>query len=140
MGLDAVVFRNVKNLESRFGHGLFDVDQTTGEATPKENSRVKIPRDAYFAARERLGNLAEGGRLRTVVEKILGSKDALIARRVLHSGSHSGDSLKLDEYPQLRKEIDLLKAQGGADLKVFVGAMESLLVASESEHNPIVFS
>jgi hypothetical protein len=51
MGLNAVVFRNVQNLETMFGRGLFEVDEPTGEAILKSNISISIPRDAYFAAR-----------------------------------------------------------------------------------------
>jgi hypothetical protein len=87
---------------------------------------------------ERLGNVAEGAWLREAIGKILESEDGLIMRRVLYSMSHSGYLLEMDEYPRLRKEIALLKARGGADLKDFVESMESLISVAEAEHNPIV--
>jgi hypothetical protein len=54
MGLDAVVFRNARRLEDDVGEGLFDVDAVTGEATPRPDVVVALPRGAYYAAKERL--------------------------------------------------------------------------------------
>jgi hypothetical protein len=139
MGLDAVVFRNVRNLEKIYGPDLFDVDNVTGEAILRANTAIKIPREAYVATRRRLGNLLETTSLKEAAEKALGDPNSLIVSRVLQTGSHSGDSLPVEDYPKLSAEITRLRAQGGEDLEIFVEAMESLLLAGEAESNPIVF-
>ena len=139
MGLNAAVFTNVHTLENRFGQGLFDVDETTGQAAPKRGVGAEIPHSTYLATNVRLGNVAEVAALRSAVEKILPMPGSVITERVLYSGSHSGDSIGLDLLPQLRNEIVVLKARGLPAVRAFADAMASLVAAAEEQRNPIVF-
>jgi hypothetical protein len=138
MGLDAVVFRNAKKLQEQYGPDLFETDQTTGEAVPK-STEIKIPRDNLFAVERRLGNLSQIVWLREVVSKLLPNPGSIIPSQVLYSGFHSGDSIRLNELPQLREEIALLKSKGPPELREFIETLESLMNAAEAEGNPIVF-
>ena len=138
MGLDAVVFRNVRRLEDSYGRGLFDVDEETGEAETRADVAAKVPREAYFAAQERFGNLAEIGWLRRIVEGALGP-GSFVARRVVYSGSHSGDVIRVDELPLLREDVAALRGQNRPDLSLFLAALDSLLEHAGAENNPIVF-
>src|SRR5438046_6403565 len=104
MGLDAVVFRNVRVLESEFGHGVFDVDDITGEAVVKPGAGVRVAANVRRAAAERLGNVFRIAQLREWIGTILVASNSLIMDRVLYSGSHCGDSIGLDEFGQLRTE------------------------------------
>lgn len=140
MGLDAVVFKNIKSLEKALGAGLFQVDAATGEVIPKANVGNRIPRNAYFALTIRIGNAAEVGWLHTAIGKYLAAGKSLVMDRILYSASHSGDSIKVAECSQLRKEIDLLRSQNLNGLQSFVDAMDSLLRVAEEESNPIVFT
>jgi len=140
MGLNAVVFKNVRDLEVRYGAGRFEVDELTGEAIQKLNASAVIPRDAYFAMKRRIGNSAEIASLREMSSKVLVVEGSLILDRILCSGSHSGDSITANEFPQIRKEINWIKAQNcGIELNSFIESMESLLDAAEVARNPIVF-
>src|SRR5437867_1354527 len=139
MGLDAVVFRNIRNLEALCGQGHFEVDETTGEGLLKQYSKLRIPRDCFFAVEKRLGNVAEIASLRELIGTALDPGDSLILSRVVCSGSHSGDSIKLDDLPQLRDEVRLLKSQGMPGLHGFLESLDALLEAAEAEQNPIVF-
>jgi hypothetical protein len=138
MGLDAVVFRNAKNLEKEFGCDLFEIDEKTGEAVPK-NTELKIPQDRFYAIERRLGNLSGIAWLRETVGDLLRNPESIVQSRVLYSGTHSGDSITLNELPRLRDEIGLLKSCGPPELRAFIDAMESLMDAAEAEGNPIVF-
>jgi len=139
MGLDAAVFRSVRNLERLVGHGLFDVDQNTGEAMPKPGAQVRLPDGAYVAAERRLGNLAQIGHLRGIVAGLMPA-DSLLMGRVMYSGSHCGDCIELAEIPELRREIRALWTHGGPDVKELAESMEPLASAAEAEQNPIVFT
>jgi len=139
MGLDATVFRNVRDLERVAGQGRFDVDAATGEATPTAGLSVDLPDSAYIAADERLGNLAQVTHLREIAEGLL-SADSLLVRQVLYSGSHCGDCIALDELPQLKRELNVLRSQQHADVVAFVAVMLALVNAAETELNPIVFT
>ena len=139
MGLDALVFRNVRHLEDRLGRGLFDVDGTTGEATVNESAGISAPRSAFIAIRCRIGNAAEIAVLQRAVATLLSGHDSLILSRVLYSGSHAGDSIMPSDHPRLRLELSRLKASDDSGTQLFIRAMESLLDAAEAEQNPIVF-
>jgi hypothetical protein len=138
MGLDVVVFRNAKNLQQEFGWDLFDVDKATGEALPKD-AEHKIPQGKLFAIERRLGNISEIARLRESVGELLRNQESILQSRVLYSGSHSGDSIPLNKLPQVREEIALLKSYDRPELSTFIGAMEAVMDAAETEGNPIVF-
>jgi hypothetical protein len=139
MGLSAIVFKNVAQLENQFGTDLFDVDRTTGETFTKPDVRLGIPRPAFVAAKERLGNVDEVRFLRDTVERLLGTSASILTSRVLYSASHSGDVIGDEELPELRRELFALKAARCEELADFLQAMERLLLAVESEKNPIVF-
>src|SRR5436853_7461701 len=108
MGLNAVVFKSIHKLESEYGLGLFDVNNTTGEAVLKPEHQVRIPRMAFFAVQKRLGNLSEVERLRDIVGKLLPNRKSLIQERVLYSAFHSGDTIEQDNLFTLEEEIALL--------------------------------
>jgi hypothetical protein len=139
MGLSAVVFKNIRELENEFGHGLFEVDRSTGEAILDIEKGRKIPRPAFFAMKKRLGNVSEVEQLRIVVEAIVPHRNSIIQDRVLYSGSHSVDLIEVDQLSRLREEIDLLKSQQVVELTTFIQNLECLLAAAEKEGNPIVF-
>src|SRR5262249_38684970 len=128
MGLDAVVFRNAANLEKEFGCDLFDIDETTGEAAPK-NTQLKVPRDRLYALERRLGNISGIAYLRETVGDLLRNPESIVQSRVLYSGSHCGDSISLNELPRLRDEIGLLKSHAHPELGTFIDAMEALMDA-----------
>jgi len=139
MGLDAVVFRNIRALEAAYGRGLFDLDETTGEALLRPNAGIAVPREAYFASDKRLGNAAMIGHLHKIVEETPLGADSFITRRILYSGTHGGDSIELHELPRLADELAALKALNLPDLALFIENMEALLKAALAEQNPIVF-
>lgn len=139
MGLDAVVFRNIHWLEDRFGYGLFDVDPTTGEGLLKPGIGIQVPREAYYAVKKRLGNLAEINSLRTIVIGSPIGGDSFVVRRILYCGTHSGDSIELNELSLLAEELCVLDAENPVALHSFVEAVQSLVTCAIAEDNPIVF-
>ena len=100
--------------------------------------QITILRSTYFSANVRLGTVAEIGRLRDLIEKRFRGS-SLIIDRILFSGSHSGDSIGLHEIPRLKIELAQLKLQQEQEFSLFVEAMEALVIAAETEQNPIVF-
>jgi hypothetical protein len=137
MGLDAVVYRNAKMVSELYGEEAFETDATTGEAVPVKGVQHEIRPEALVASEQRLGNVDQVGFLRQEVQQLLG--DSVLTRKVLHSGSHSGDVVAATEFPKLRRELDVLKERKDVRLNSFLEAMESLLAAGEAEQNPIVF-
>jgi hypothetical protein len=139
MGLDAVVFRSISELERQFGADLFEVDENSGEAILKPDKRIRIPRTAFVAIERRIGNLSEVEHLRAILQQILPQHGSVIQERVLYSATHSGDSIEQNDLPRLHEEICFLKTQDLAELAAFIETMECLLLAAEAERNPIVF-
>jgi len=139
MGLSAVVFRNVSELEKQFGAGLFDVDEMTGEAIPKPGKHIDVPRTSFFAIQRRIGNVSEVEHLRAIVEQLWPGQESVIGKQILYSGSHSGDAIEPNDYSRLQEEISLLKSMGVMQLAGVIETMESLLIAAKAERNPIVF-
>lgn len=139
MGVDAAVFRGIQSLESSYGKGLFDVDPATGEAELKAGAPVDVPREAYFAIRTRLGNAAQIEWLRDAVAETPVGGDSLIVRRILFSGTHSGDVIRVDELPRLRDELHALGTVNVQDWHSFLEAVRALIEHAALEKNPIVF-
>jgi hypothetical protein len=140
MGLDAVVFKNVKALEQLHGSGKFEVDAATGEAQPTAKASLSLTFDDVCAAQARLGNVAEIDHLRNLVGKVFGTAASIVTERVLYSGSHSGDVIGVEYISQLKEELCQLKASPENGLSEFIEKMVALSAAMESEHNPIVFT
>jgi hypothetical protein len=138
MGLNAAVFKNVRHLEEQFGPHPFQVDRSTGEVELISDT-TKIPRQAFFAADIRLGNIAQIAWLRNSLASMLDGRKSIIMGQILYSGIHSGDSIKLVEIPHLKEEIATLKKEGIPDLKQFIESLEVLVSSAETERNPIVF-
>lgn len=139
MGLDAVVYKNSQALLEAYGLDALEVDQETGEAYPRPGVSLTLPKGGFVAAEERLGNIAHVGRLRELIEEVMGGTGSFILKRVLYSGSHSGDTITLSDIPRLKDEISRLEDIVDSDVAAFAASMKSLVSAAETEHNPIVF-
>jgi hypothetical protein len=66
-----------------------------------------------------------------------------VLSRVLYSGTHAGDVITVDAFPQLKSELataaEYGEQQDCPDLCRFARDMNDLIIAAESEGNPIVF-
>ena len=139
MGLNAIVYKNARTFASNFYTDEFEIDQKTGECVPAIEIEPRLPADFFIAFKSRLGNLSGIMLLREEIKKALVTDDSIVMGRVLYSAFHSGDMIAIDELPRLKAEIAALKAKSVAGLEEFVAVMESLILAAETEKNPIVF-
>lgn len=139
MGLDAAVFKNVKHMEQEFGAGIFETDPDTGEAQLKPGVSMTIPRQARFAQKRRIGNIAAVGDLREAMQDVLPDKNSVILEKVIYSGTHGGDQINLSVVPALRAEVEMLKGHNVKGVPEFMADMLALIEAAEREKNPIVF-
>ena len=138
MGLDAVVYKNVRSLTGVYANANLEVDETNGEVSTRGADKVRP--DMLVAARERLGNVHEVASLRHQVRELLGDgTQSLVMREILYSGSHSGDVIATGKLRQLSNEMEILGMHTGSDVQAFARRMSSLIRAAESEQNPIVF-
>jgi len=126
MGLDAVVYlrpTSIKN--SRLltdNHSELSLDETP-------------------AIHKRLGNASMIAWIADEALPLLG-KDSVLFSRVLYSGSHSGDSVGLEELNRLESEIKVLRENPSgrsSALENFLNDMSDLISKAREEGAPIVF-
>lgn len=140
MGLDAIVYRKIGNLQLGRDKEHAKLDPATGEVYFED---PKLDRK-YFNKREavahRLGNVTAIGVLRDEVARLLGP-ESFLERKVIYSGSHSGDAIPLDELDQLSADLRHIRETGRASplMLGLVSALEQLIQAARNEGNPIVF-
>jgi hypothetical protein len=140
VGLDAVVYRNIKNFQ-------LGPDEQHARALPK-TGEVYFDDDRlerkYFRRRDavayRLGNITAISILREEVSQLIGP-DSFVERKVLYSGTHCGDFIPLDELDKLATDLHRIHETGrsSALMQEFLTAMEHLIRAAKEEGNPIVF-
>src|SRR5215469_3590306 len=146
MGLDAVVYRSKVNLPFDPDAVGAVLEESTGEyyVSDLDLERAferKFPRETRIAADKRIGNIALVSWLREQASLVLDDR-SIVLSKVLYSGSHSGDSIPIEQTFALRDELLQLgrsTKQLDCDLKLFVTDMLELVEAARREGNPIVF-
>lgn len=140
MGLDAVVYRNRKNLQLGPDEEFAHLVPETGETYFENDEISRKHRERFQAAHRRLGNIAEIAFLRNEILQ-LGAGAGKLYSKVLYSGSHSGDFIAVNELPLLLEEIASLRKRGkhSEEMEGFLNQMEALVRAAINEPNPVVF-
>lgn len=147
MGLDAVVYRSKVNLPFDFDVTGAVLDESTGEYYVSDLHlepafERKFPRETRVAIGKRIGNIDLVNWLRERASQILEDR-SIVLSKVLYSGSHSGDSIPVEEACALRDELFQLGPYAEPDddgcLSQFVTDMLELVEAARREGNPIVF-
>lgn len=138
MGLVAVVYRNVRNVPDAIRRDGVESDPITGQVS-LTNDRPDPPGGVFKAARCHLGNVAQIAFLRETIEDRCKNGFRIILGKILYSGTHGGDQIDPHDFAALRREIHNLRKMEEPEWSEFVGALETLLDAGESERNPIVF-
>ena len=126
MGLDAVVYLRPASVKAR---GLL-----TGNHT-------ELSLDETPAIHKRLGNASMIAWIADEVLPLLG-KDSVLCSKVLYSGSHSGDSIGLEELNRLESEIKVLRenpSERSSALENFLNDMSDLINKAREEGTSIVF-
>src|ERR1041385_5355442 len=125
MGLDAVVYlRSARAKDSRMRAGNYN--ELSAE-TP--------------AIHKRLGNASMIAWIADEAVPLLG-KDSVLFTKVLYSGTHSGDSVGVEELIKLDSEIKLLRENHSGKssaLENFLNDMSDLIHKAREEGTPIVF-
>lgn len=143
MGLDAVVYKNIDNLPERVRSQVKVVDSLTGElefVIPQPQSPHY--NEPLLAADIRIGNISKVRWLREQIESRWPGRCSVILNAVLHSGTHSGDFISLDQLRRMKlevAEIDCAEASLPPELAAFFKQIQQLLNAAEREGNPLVF-
>ena len=143
MGLDAVVYKNIRTLEPGLRERIRIADSATGQlefltqGPPDPNYN-----DELLAVGVRIGNAALVDWLRGEFRSRWDGRCQGILETVLFSSSHSGDFIALGELDRIRREIEECDLGGRLlpqHLTGFFEAIRKLLDAAEAEGNPIVF-
>jgi hypothetical protein len=131
MGLDAVVYlrpTTVVHLEGGQPHA----DCETAE----------LPLEEVPAIHKRLGNASMIGSIADEVLPFIGI-DSLLLSKVLYSGSHSGDSIGVQDLDRLDSEInrtrEKISGSLSSALETFLEDMSDLVRKAREQKNPIVF-
>jgi hypothetical protein len=145
MGLDAVVYKNWKNLDLELNAESFHVDETTGEVYWDDAFEGQRPPSSTFTAlHKRLGNIATVSHLREEVAHVLGNTTGILQTRFLYNGEHCGDVVGLEMLDKLVQEITFLKGKTDGSrspyLATFLDNVTELIQAARLEQNPIVFT
>lgn len=126
MGLDAVVYlRSANARDSRL---------------LKDNQADSFLNETP-AIHKRLGNASMIAWIADEILPLVGN-DSVLFSRVLYSGSHSGDSVRLEELNRLESEIRVLRESPlgrSSELETFLEAMSDLIMRAREEGTPIVF-
>ena len=103
-----------------------------------------LKREITIAARERLGNEHLVTLLRAELFNLGFENDtSLILRKILYSGTHSGDVISADDFNGLKRELayitEMSLPRGSTALLSFLAKMQNLVAVAEEQGNPIVF-
>ena len=126
MGLDAVVYLRPE--------AVSDSQSVTDE-------HATLSSDDVPAIHKRLGNVSMIGWLADETVPLVG-RDSILLKKVLYSGSHSGDSIGLEDLDRLESEIKVLTESlttRSSDLEKFLKDMSDLISKAREEAMPIVF-
>jgi hypothetical protein len=140
VGLNAVVYRKREHLQLGPDEEHAKLIPETGEAYFED---PKLDRKHYHkreAASHRLGNIAAISILSDELSKLIGS-ESFLERKVLYSGTHSGDFIPVRDLDQLAAELGRVRATGHSSplMREFASALGELIQAAKEEGNPIVF-
>lgn len=125
MGLDAVVYLRPKAVSAN--QSVTDEHATLSSDVP--------------AIHKRLGNISMIGWLADETVQLVG-RDSILLKKVLYSGSHSGDSIGLEDLNRLESEIKVISESlttRSSDLERFLKDMSDLISKAREEAMPIVF-
>jgi hypothetical protein len=146
MGLNAAVYRRLEGLPlAKEDLRFVAVDPRTGQLDFEDAALFRTWGDRAKAVEKRIGNIALVNLLKAEIETKLGPSgpESFLVRKVLYSGTHSGDIVSKDELSSVTREIALIRGLAGQqvspELATFLADMEELVAASEMHRNPIVF-
>jgi hypothetical protein len=140
MGLDAVVYRNRKDIRLGRDEQFAQCDPERGEVYFENDGLSRKHRAKLMASKHRLGNIAEISALREEAIRMTGS-DSIIVLKVFYSGTHCGDAIPLKSLPALSAElVSILKAgKHPPEFAQLANCLQDLIHTANAERNPIVF-
>jgi len=101
MGLDATVYRNRKNLAPELREKVSRDPETGAFYFPDAADERLFGPSQLEAWHERIGNIALVAFIREEIARAFGHQNSLLSKKVVYSGSHSGDCIPFSEIAQL---------------------------------------
>jgi len=95
--------------------------------------------DDHRLATKRIGNVAHVAFLRELATARLGSK-SLVVSRILYDGTHSGDSLAVNDLGQLTKELLVLEDATEPEMQAFACDMLEMVRVARQHEKPLCFA
>jgi len=142
MGLDAGVYKNLRNASEELRKQVRLVNAETGEIDYEDELRLPgYHRKDLYAIKIRIGNLSAIVELRGEVGDRLPGKSILMDA-VLYHFAHTDDFIPLEKLDELEREVKFIQATPEplrSDLQAFLNEMTMLIDAARKEDNPIVF-
>lgn len=143
MGLDATVYRNLKNLPAYIRERV-TVDPDSGEISLLDCAGYSVfDLSKAKAWHEHLGNIALVAFIREEIADHFGNRECLLSKKVVYNGIHGGDHIPFSQVGLLSQEVDELeKITSGSrspELANFIAQMRNLIAAANRERNGIVF-
>jgi hypothetical protein len=137
MGLEAVVYINVRRLPPTIDLSRASIDPHTGEVS----SELSEP---LIAIQRRIGNASMVAWLaREVARALVGIPESMILANVLYSASHSGDTIAISDFGRLQQEIEIVsenyRENPEIELEEFLASLRDLIIVGRDQDNPIVF-
>lgn len=137
MGLDTRVYIDAKRLLSVVDLAHTTRDSYTGEVNSDSGGQ-------FIAIQKRLGNTSLISWLKEQVAVVLTDvPESIILTKVLYSATHSGDVIDAADFPQLQREIQLIrgkyKENPDVEIQQFLDDIEELIDVAREHGNPIVF-
>lgn len=144
MSLDAIVYRNLKNLPEYLRERVVTVNPESGETDPRDISDYRTFGSSRLKAwHEHIGNIAMVAFLREEIGKAFGNQESLLSKRVVYNGVHAGDCIPFSQIELLGREIEELERitslTRSPELTNFITQMRNLIAAANREGNGIVF-
>ncbi len=147
MGLNATVYKRLEEVPfSREDLRFVAVNPNTGQIDFEDPALSRNWSDKVKVVEKRIGNIALVNVLKAEIEGILGesSSETILVRKILYSGTHSGDIISLKDLDSLKHEITLVRGiaqqQTSVYVEHFLEDMKELIDASEQHGNPIMFT
>ena len=107
MGLDATVFRNPKNLPERLRERVTVTSPDSGEIDFRNAADDQTFGSSKLEVwHERIGNIGTVAFLREEIARAFGNQESLLSKKVVYSGSHTGDHIPFSQIDLLSREIE----------------------------------
>ncbi|HLZ13618.1 MAG TPA: hypothetical protein VKP58_13610 [Candidatus Acidoferrum sp.] len=143
MALDAVVYRNPRNLPAHLKERVIRNNESTELLWRDDADGKTFGGNNLKAWHEHLGNIAMVAFLRKQVAELFTNRETILLVKILYNGVHAGDWISPVEIARLEGEVEeldsLTKDRQLQETSQFIVKMRNLISAAKREESGIVF-